>query len=175
MLNDWKQAWREAVENFKRELGEEEGPAHVRAMRRELTAARHALERLLREIERVRADAAAQREQEAVCRRRQGFAHNIGDAETVRLAEEYARKHAEHAVILERKVEVLVAEHTLLARDLTVMETAFASQASSAAEAPAPDVLEERAQQDHDFGRLEREARERAAAERLAELKRRMQ
>jgi hypothetical protein len=177
MLNDWKQAWREAVENFKRELGEEEeGPAQTRAMRREFHAARAALERLLSEIARVRTEAAAQREQESICRRREGFAHNIGDAETVRLAAQYALKHAELASVLERKVEVLEAEHTLLARDLATMEAVLGSlpAVDGTAGPTEREVLEERQKQDRDFGRLEREARERAAAEKLEELKRRM-
>ncbi len=40
--------------------------------------------------------------------------------------------------------------------------------------APDADQLEERQRTDQDFGKLEREARERAAARRLEELKRRM-
>lgn len=175
MFEDWKEAWRQAVENFRREIGQDDdggGPTpRSRVMHRELTAARDAFARLEAEIERTRRDAAAERESEAVCRRREGQARIIGDHETVRIAVEFAVRHAERAAVFERKVEVLVAERDLLRRDLEVMEKAMAERLAAG---PAPDQLEQREQQDRDFGKLEREAREKAAAERLEELKRRM-
>ena len=175
MFQDWKQAWREAVENFRRELGEDgepEGAApRVRVMHRELTAAREAFARLESEIVRAQRDAHAERESEAVCRRREGQARKIGDEETVRIAVEYAERHAERAVVFERKAEVLVAERDLLRRDLEAMEKLVTNRMKNG---PDPDLLERREQQDRDFGRLEREAREKAATERLEELKRRM-
>lgn len=178
MFEDWKQAWRQAVENFRRELEELEGgdatPA-VRQMRRDLASAKGALGRLDEEIERARKDAKEEREQEAICRRREGLAQNIGDTETARLAAEYAVRHAERAVVLERKVEVLTEERTLLHRDLSAMEETMAEHdVAPGIEDGRPDVLEERAREDRDFAQLDREARERAAEQRLEELKRKM-
>lgn len=182
MFEDWKKAWREAVENFRRELEEVDteggGSPDVRAMRRDLVSARGALDKLDLEIERTRKEGAAEREQEAVCRRREGLARNIGDEETARLAGEFAVRHAERALVMERKVDVLVEERTLLRRDLDAMQETLKAQPGGAAAAfeapPDPDVLEQRAREDRDFARLDREARERAAEQRLEELKRKM-
>lgn len=179
MFDDWKKAWREAVENFRRELSDSEAgtgnvSAHVRAMRRDLASVRGALRKLDDEITRTRRDASTERESEQVCRRREGLARNAGDEETVRLAIEYAVRHAERAGVLERKVDVLEAERALLARDIEAMDALIAQHPDALGAAPEPDVLEQRNRTDQDFGRLEREARERAAAARLEELKRKM-
>jgi len=182
MFEDWKQAWREAVENFRRELKDsEEGdgsPPDVRAMRRDVVTARGALDKLDAEIAQTRKDAGAEREQEAVCRRREGLARNIGDGETARLAAEFAARHVERAIVFERKFEVLEQERALLRRDLDIMEETLAAQPAVSAEAvadrPRHDVLEERSKQDRDFAKLDREARERLAEQRLEEIKRKM-
>lgn len=175
MFQDWKEAWREAVENFRREIGDDGTPGDAsptaRAMHRELTSAREAFSRLEAEILRTRRDAGAERESEEVCRRRESQARRIADEETVRIAVEYAERHAERAVVFERKVEVLVAERDLLRRDLDAMEKIAAEHMPAT---PTPDQLAEREKQERDFGRLEREAREKAAADRLEELKRKM-
>lgn len=177
MFEDWKQAWREAVENFRRELDDAEGniSVHVRAMRRETASARGALGKLDAEIARARREAASERELEQVCRRREGLARNVADDETVRLALEYAERHAERATILERKVEVLGQERSLLARDIESMDQILAAQPDAVLGATEDHgVLEPRERTDRDFGHLEREAREKAAAQRLEELKRKM-
>lgn len=182
MFDDWKQAWREAVENFRRELKEsEEGdgsPPDVRAMKRDVVSARGALDKLDAEIAQVRKDAATEREQETVCRRREGLAKNIGDAETARLAGEFAARHVDRAAVFERKAEVLEQERSLLRRDLDIMEEMLQAQPAASAETivdrARPDVLEERAKQDRDFAKLDREARERVAEQRLEEIKRKM-
>lgn len=180
MFEDWKKAWREAVENFRRELEESEtgdgAPPDVRAMRRDLMSAKGALEKLETEITQTRREAAVEREQEEICRRREGLARNIQDAETARLASEFAVRHAERAGVLERKAEVLEQERALLERDLTAMEETLAKHPAAAAmgERARPEVLEEREKQDRDFAKLDRAARERAAEQRLEELKRKM-
>ncbi len=181
MFEDWKQAWRQAVENFRRELRESEAgegaPPDVRAMRRDVVSARGALDKLEAELIRTRKEATAEREQETICRRREGLARNIGDEETAGLAAEFAVRHGERAGVLERKAEVLDQERELLRRDLLGMEDTL-SQHPNAAETFAstdrPDVLEERVQQDREFATLDREARERAAEQRLEELKKKM-
>jgi len=182
MFEDLKKAWRDAVDNFRREVAADEagGDTRTRAMNRELMTARSVLEKLDGEIRRARREATDERENEAVCRRREEMARRIGDEETVRIAIEFCARHAERAGVLERKAEVLTEERALLVRDLDSMEQTFAAQ-PDAAQVSAPGspssgrVLEEdREREDRDFGRLEREARERAASERLEELKRRM-
>jgi len=182
MFEDWKKAWRDAVENFRREVDgiDEGGDSRTRAMQRELRSARVALEKLEGEIRRTRREAGDERENEAVCRRREEMARRIGDEETVRIAVEFCARHAERAGVLERKAEVLVEERGLLVRDLEIMEQTIAAQpdaprvTASGPQSPG-EVLEDSGDREaRDFGRLEKEERERAAEERLEELKRRM-
>ncbi len=184
MFEDWKQAWREAVANFQRELDEDGGDDTTRAMRRDERTTADALRRLDSELDTARRNAAAEREEEGVCRRREGLAHKIGDAETARVAAEYAERHAQRAVILERKVEVLEAERGLLLQDLERMRAALAargtdpqvSAGAGANEGPTRSeaASTEREREEHNFRRMEREARERAAEARLEELKRKL-
>jgi phage shock protein A len=191
MFDDWKQAWRQAVENFQREAGggSSGAPPRIRAMERELTSVSGALGKLDDEIRRTKRDVTREREAEAVCRRREALARDVNDDETVRIASEFAQRHAERAAVLERKIAVLEDERTLLARDVDDMRATLARLAPSPATAPgvAGQGGAERGVADgaaagstrddagtHEFNRMEREARERAADERLEELKRRM-
>ena len=176
MFDDWKQAWRQAVENFQREVREAEpgAPLRVRAMERELASAGGALTKLEREIEQTRRDADKERREETVCRRREGLAREVGDQETVRLAIEFAARHAERAALLERKVTVLVEERALLARDVAEMRRLVEQVAPGIAPGDGAKPQESAALDDRDFSRLEHEVRQRAADERLEELKRRM-
>lgn len=197
MFNDWKEAWRAAVENFQRELEGEDGDDATRAMRRDERVAADALRRLDAELSAARANAAKEREGEAVCRRREGMARDIDDGETARIAAEYAERHAERAAILERKVEVLSAERGLLVRDLEQMRATLearggdpqvrsgstagdigdaAAGTAGSAGGPHGPVADPsgRARDEHNFRKMEREARERAAEARLEELKRKL-
>jgi hypothetical protein len=198
MFEDWKQAWRQAVENFQREIadGEAGAPPRVKAMERELASAAGALLRLDDEIRRTRREIETELQAEEVCRRRERLAREVLDEETVRIAVEFAVRHAERAAVLQRKVSVFEDERALLARDVAEMRRVIAQApqaragvhagpddgstgaggAASSAEdgrAAPPDPADEE-RSTRDFSRLERDARERAAAERLEELKRRM-
>jgi hypothetical protein len=181
MFDDWKQAWRQAVENFHREAGTGEAgaPPRVRAMEREVTSAAGALANLDEEIRRTRRHLAKEREEEQVCRRREELARNVGDDETVRIAAEFAVRHAERAAVLERKIAVFEDERALLSRDVTVMREKLAEVSPSASTRGVSDGAAKRdasgdGRGSGEFSRMEREARERAADQRLEELKRRM-
>jgi hypothetical protein len=181
MIDDWKRAWRQAVENFQREVhdGTPGAPPRVRAMERELVSAAGALSKLDEEIRRTRISVESELKEEQVCRRREGLARNVEDEETARIAAEYAARHAERAAVLTRKLAILDEERALLARDVESMRTLIA-QAAPAAASGAPAAVGGAASDplgepdEREFSRLDREARERAAAERLEELKRRM-
>jgi hypothetical protein len=173
MFKAWKQAWKEAVDNFRRELDPERyGAARAAAMRRDLARAESELERLEGDLARSRSALEAERAEEARCRRQEALATNIADHETARLAAQYAARHAERAAVLEQKVHALEAEHALMQRDLEQMSATLGTVAPD----PAPDtpLADEADRNDADFHRLEQEARERAAEARLEELKRRM-
>lgn len=177
MFEDWKRAWREAVANFQHELhAEEDGTTpQPDALRRELATARGALTRLDAEIANTRRHAAAERDSEQVCRRREAMAAQIGDEETVRVAVEYAARHAERAGVLERKVEVLEAERALLQRDLEAMEQVVASRGPAEPESRSPyTLLDDDEETERQRRELQRLQRERAADERLEELKRKL-
>ena len=173
MFAELRRAWRQAVDNFWRELdaGSGAAPAATPAAYRELAAARGHVSRLDQELARSRHSLGEEREQVEVCERRRRMAAEIGDQETARVAEEYARRHRERAGVLARKVEVLTAERALYLRDLHQMERAVQAEAR-AAEAELDDL--NRHPQEREFESLEDAERDRTAAERLAELKRRM-
>lgn len=192
MFEDWKQAWRQAVENFQREVAEGSpagAPPRVKAMEREVASANGALLRLDEEIRRTRREAEAEAEAERVCRRRERLARDVADEETIRVAADFAARHAQRAAVLNRKLEVLIDEHALLERDLDTMREVIAKTpgvtagdatagtggaTGSGASAHEPARHDEREREDVAFSKLENDARDRAAAERLEELKRRM-
>jgi hypothetical protein len=180
MFDDWKRAWQQAVENFQREISDEDpvaGLAQVGAMRRDLTAARHALEQLGTEVARAREECAQEENREQVSRRRGDMAAAIGDETTVKIAAEWAERHAQRAQILRQKADVLARELAMRNEDLQRMQTQLnevqsqlGTAASSKPSATVP-PKRERDKLDRDFSRLERE---RAAQARLDELKKKM-
>jgi hypothetical protein len=176
MLEDWKRAWREAVVNFHHEMRGEDDAAgtHTRALRRELATARGALAQLDREILETRRQQEEERTAAADCARREQLARSIGDEETVQLAVDFGGRHKERADVLARKVEVLEAERALLARDLEKMTALVGAEIGSQPDRAALHD-EQRERTTAEFRDLSQRERERSAAERLEELKRRMQ
>ena len=175
MFDDWTKMWRETVDNFDRELHGDDGDLASRGMRRQLTAARGALAKLQAEIDRAETEAASERDAEQVCLRRQAMAQGIDDEETARIAAEYAVRHAERADLYERKTSVLREEHALMLRDLTVMEDEFSARIDTSADAAVdPDDEAAKAEAEQRDLELARLRRERAANDKLEELKRRM-
>ena len=177
MFEEWKNAWREAVENFRREAGVAGAGAGAAGAVREVYSARTALRQLEFEARRAERELAHERAEEETCRRRESMAVRIGDDETARIAADHAARHGERAAILARKVEVLQAELALRTRELQEMEAQVTAAGGDATAEPPPRSVPEpgaREREDVDFHRMEREARERAAEAKLEELKRRM-
>ena len=171
MFEEFRRAWQEAVGNFWREVRAEEGGSDA-GVYREVGRARTQLERLDAEIGETRRRMMEERKQAEVCDRRERMARGIGDAETARVAAEYGARHRERAAVLERKAEALEAERSLCRRDLDEMERVL--QASGR---PDPGRIAEELDRDPheaEFRDLEDASRDRAAEERLEELKRRM-
>jgi hypothetical protein len=173
VFETFRNAWRQAVDNFWQELQSEEvtGDARTRAMYAQVATARTEMSRLDRAISECRREEAAERAEVEVCARRERLARDIGDTDTARIAAEYRTRHEERAAVLARKLEVLVAEQALCRRDLEEMERAL----PQAGAAPGTIEIEnlDRDPREAEFQDLERAARHRAAAERLEELKRR--
>lgn len=178
MFGDFRQAWRQAVDNFWRELeadggAGEGGDARTRSVYREVARARNQLDRLTAEIGDTRQRLDEEREQVEVCVRRARMAAEIGDAETARIATEYGDRHGERADLLARKLEVLEAERALCRRDLDGMERALQERRVEERERAGLEDLNRHPRED-EFRNLEESDRARSAEERLAELKRRM-
>lgn len=125
MFEDLRDAFREALENFKHELHRDDVPPTVDrlllAMQGELAQARDLVAALERQIAEARAQAEQDRTEEATCRRRAELASKVGDEETARIALEYAVRHERRRVVLERKVVALDEEKGLRVIELEEM------------------------------------------------------
>lgn len=171
MFREFKNAWRQAVDNFWRELEAEDG-AGAGAVYREVARVRNQLDELDDAITETRQRLARETEQVRVCIRRERMATEIGDAETARVAVEYRGRHEERASVLERKLDALEAERRLCRRDLDEMEKALQAGREEEARAELDDL--NRHPSEGEFRGLEDSDRTRSAEERLEELKRRM-
>jgi hypothetical protein len=178
MFDDWKKAWQEAVENFEREMRAPDdvfaSPSQkATAMRRDLTAARSALNRLQADLAQARKDLAAETESEQTARRRAEMAERISDADTIRIALEFAARHAHRAAILSRKVDVLQDELAMRQEELAAMDAQAAVELQHLEAKRTADRLA-REKADVDFRQMDQAQKERAAETRLEELKKRM-
>lgn len=125
MINDLKNLFSTAWDAFLAELGRRDPADHVAellsAMRREMVQARAALP-LYDDAVRA-ADAELARERKALddAVRRGGLAEKIGDAETVRVASEFAERHRKRVGVLEDKARAARAEQELRAQEVQDM------------------------------------------------------
>lgn len=179
MWDDWKKAWQDAVSNFERELATPEdsfsSPSdRASAMRRDLNAARTALSRLQADVAQSAKDLVAEEESEQTARRRADMASRIDDPETVRIALEFAERHAHRAGILRRKVEVLQDELGMRQEELAAMEQQAAAELPSAPKYPTGELID-KDRDEFNFRKMDRERKEKEAEARLEELKKRMQ
>ena len=177
VFGEFRRAWREAVDNFWRELEGDAAESGARGVYREVAGARSQLEELDDAIAETGERLKHELEQVDACARRERLARKIGDEETARVAVEYRARHQERADVLRRKLEALEAERGLCVRDLGEMERALQERRVPG----AADALDEidgidlnRHPREREFRGLEETERSRAAEERLEELKRRM-
>jgi hypothetical protein len=147
--------------------------AGVEDLRDGVRQGRHRLETEKRELDTVR--------------RRKRLATDVGDAQTVGVAERFEAHHAERVQVLEQKVAVQERELALAEEEVAEMTRAFKSAAAGAGAPGGPSIDEAAARevdealagpQGGDFDSLRRERtrqdRDAEAARRLEELKRRM-
>lgn len=170
MFDEFKRAWRQAVDNFWREL--EVDDPNGRGVYREVARARNQLEELEADIGATGQRLAEESEHVEACIRRERMAREIGDSETARLAAEYRDRHRQRAGVLGRKLEALRAERLLWVRDLNEMERALEEGRVAAARQEIEDL--DRHPHETEFRHLEETERKRSAEERLEEIKRRM-
>lgn len=114
MFEDLRAAFREALDNFNKELKRDQVPETVDrllvGMKNELIDEKAQVRGLEEELE--RATTASQREKDAgaTCRRREKMARDIGDEETANLAAQHAVKHEGHHAVLEKKAQAIREE-----------------------------------------------------------------
>lgn len=125
MINDLKNLFSTAWDAFLVELGRRDPADHVAellgGMRREMVQARASLP-LYDDAVRA-ADAELARERKALddAVRRGGLAEKIGDAETARIAGEFAERHRKRVAVLEEKARAARAEQELRAQEVQDM------------------------------------------------------
>jgi hypothetical protein len=146
-------------------------------MRRAAVEGRAAVMQLREALARTERELAAERQQLADAQRRGTLAEGIGDGETVEVAQRFVAKHGERVNVLEQKLAAQQAELALAERDVGEMVAQLkemerkggipADTGRAASEGMPADDSELRTVTD-------RAAREADAAQRLAELKKRM-
>lgn len=151
-------------------------------MRETLVRARLGLDDLRRGCDATRLRLAQEVKEQQTAERRRGMAEEIGDAETAAIAQRFASHHAERVAVYQRKLESQEAELALVEGEVAEMtaqlKAAMAGVGSGLRDVPTQESLGDDESLRADLDRLRREesraARDAAADERLAELKRRM-
>ena len=114
MFQKLRNAFREAVDNFNKELNRDEVPDVVdgllRQMQEEVTDAKAQLYTLEEQIKKAIQLSEMEEKEVATCRRREEMARKIGDDETARVAAEYAEKHEKRREVQARKALALREE-----------------------------------------------------------------
>ena len=159
--------------------------ARARMMREALVDAKVGLSQSRAARDVANAQLARERTELATVLRRGQLAAGINDAETVRLAAEYERRHSERILVLERKLAALEQEVALVERETAEMTAQLKRLTGAGARDPAapsaPDLETDDSPEANDLSELDslrrsadRTAREADAESRLADLKRRM-
>src|SRR5688572_20286282 len=125
MLNEIRRIFRKSIEAFRAEANlhapEDQIAELLGAMRRELVAAKAAIPEFEEDAARFRAELAREREGLAQCERRGAMAEKIGDADTVRVAGQFAARHREKIAVLEQRVAAADAQLALHRREADEM------------------------------------------------------
>ena len=159
--------------------------AQVRQMKQALVRARMAIDDMRAGAATTKSRLDAERTELATMRRRRDAAARINDQETVQIAEQFAASHAERVAVLEAKLAAQEAEVALAERELGDMTAQLKAAAKGVGDMPArgapsdaelglPDDTPLRQELDGLRRAAERDARERDAEGRLAELKKKM-
>lgn len=177
---------RESLRGLGDRLAPEERRRVASSMREALVHAKLSLADLKSALRVTEAKLTAERAELETVRRRQGLAAQIGDDETVAIAERFAAQHAERVAVLESKLMVQQQELTLGEREYDEMSSQLRQAMSGFA--PGGPSIESAAQREVDAllsddapidetappVRRTRAEKEANAESRLADLKRRM-
>lgn len=183
MFDEIRQAFRELLHGNVPPEGRRE---LIAVMKDTLVQARLAMDDLRDGVEVTRKRVERERGELETIRRRKGLAQNVGDAETVAVAERFESQQAERLAVLEKKLGAQESELALVERDVDEMKeqlkAALAGVGSgmragtvNATEDPLDEGRAGLEQQLNDLRRAERRAAANADADAaLAELKKRM-
>ena len=176
MFENLKRSLRDAMN---RASSPTERRAVLATMREALIEAKVGVSVIRAGAEATRAQLASERAEMATVQRRGRLAAEIGDTETVRVAAQFERRHAERVAVLEQKLSAQEAELALAERETAEMAAQLRAAAAGVdpGEPPATQARAEHEGADSgaDLRRTtDRLAREAEAERRLAELKRRM-
>lgn len=125
MFENLRNAFREAVENFNKELSRDQVPETVdrllKGMIDEVSDAKVAVRELEAQIARTEAEITREKGESSTARRRGKMAADIGDQETADVATQYAAKHEARVAVLDQKLAALRQELTLRTQEVEEM------------------------------------------------------
>ncbi|MYG80287.1 MAG: hypothetical protein F4187_00260 [Gemmatimonadetes bacterium] len=114
MFENLRKAFRDAVDNFNREMSREGVSDTVdglfKGMEREAVATKAGLESLKEQLATARRRITEEEKEAGVCRRREELARKIGDSETGDIAAKFAEKHENRRQVLSDKATAIEAE-----------------------------------------------------------------
>jgi phage shock protein A len=114
MFDELRAAFREALDNFNKELSRDQVPETVDkllvGMRNEIADEKAQVAGLEAQLEKTQGELTRVREQAAIARRREQMARKIEDAETADTAAQYAARMEGHRDVLEKKAAALQEE-----------------------------------------------------------------
>jgi phage shock protein A len=129
MFRNLRDAFKEAVENFKEELNRDEVPEVVdgllRQMQEELTDAQAHVHTLESQIKRALQLVELEEKEIATCQRREAMARKIGDEETAAVAKDYEEKHRHRKRVQENKALALREELEMKRKEIQEMMAQF--------------------------------------------------
>jgi phage shock protein A len=125
MFDNLRNAFREAIDNFNKELQRDQIPEAVdnllAGMRAEVVDAQARVRELEAQIARATAEAERERSEAATARRRGKMAADIGDSDTAEVADQYAATREERLRVLEQTAAAMKEELALRSREVQEM------------------------------------------------------
>jgi len=129
MFEDLRAAFREALDNFNKELRRENVSETTDrllvGMKNEIADEKVQVRELESQLEKAIAGAEREGEAAATCRRREKMARDIGDEETAALAGQHAVKHEGHQALLVKKAQAMREELEFRRRNVDEMIDKF--------------------------------------------------
>ncbi len=166
MFDNLRNAFREAIDNFQKELSRDAIPENVdkllKGMIDEVADAKVRLKELEDQLAQATREAEAEKKNAMTAVRRGEMAEKIGDAETVEVARKFAEKHARRQIVFEQKATAMAEELTFRTGEIEDMMKAIkearAKRATLAATAGRTGARESLGAADDLFAELDRMA-----------------